>query len=106
VKEKLRDTLICRVDNRRTRWARVRKKWLLKAISMVKEMTTKKCVKPDMDKEIEEIRVEMERLTLKIQQEAQVHWKYEWPMKQRVKWSVQKLLDKEETSVEEVAEGS
>jgi hypothetical protein len=37
--------------------------------------------KEEMDKELEEMRAEMERLMLKMQQESQVHWKYEWPMK-------------------------
>jgi len=45
-----------------------------------------------MDKEIEEIRAKMDRLALKMQQEAQVHWRYEWPMNKKFRWHVQKLL--------------
>jgi hypothetical protein len=36
---------------------------------------------------------------LKMQQEAQVHWRYEWPMKQRVKWLVQKLFSRRQQQV-------
>jgi hypothetical protein len=38
-----------------------------------------------MDKELNEIREEMERLALNMQQEAKVHWRYEWPLKQERK---------------------
>jgi hypothetical protein len=31
---------------------------------------------------------------LKMQQEFQVHWRYEWPMKQRETWHVQNLLSR------------
>jgi hypothetical protein len=55
--------------------------------------------KAEMDKELEEIRVELDRITLKMQQEAQVHWRYEWPMKQREKWHVQKLLARRQQEV-------
>jgi hypothetical protein len=41
--------------------------------------------KAEIDKELTEIRVRMEQLTLKMQQEAKVHWRYEWPMTKRVK---------------------
>jgi hypothetical protein len=41
----------------------------------------KKKRKPKMEKEIEEIRAELDNLTLKMQQEAHVCWRYEWPMK-------------------------
>jgi hypothetical protein len=34
----------------------------------------------------------MEQLTLKMQQETKVHWRYEWPLNRKVKWHVQKLL--------------
>jgi hypothetical protein len=45
-----------------------------------------------MDLELNEIRARMEKLTLKMQQDAKVHWVYEWPMKKKVKWSVKRLL--------------
>jgi hypothetical protein len=48
--------------------------------------------KAEIDKELIEIRERMEQLTLKMQQEAKVHWRYEWPLKRKVKWHVQKLL--------------
>jgi hypothetical protein len=41
----------------------------------------------------------MDRLTLKMQQESQVHWRYEWPLKRRVKWHVQKLLARRKQQV-------
>jgi hypothetical protein len=34
----------------------------------------------------------MEQLTLKMQQEAKVRWRYEWPLNRKSKWPVQKLL--------------
>jgi hypothetical protein len=34
----------------------------------------------------------MEQLTLKMQQEAKVHWRYEWPLNRKAKWPVQKFL--------------
>jgi hypothetical protein len=34
----------------------------------------------------------MEKLAFKLQQDAKVHWVHEWPMKKKVKWSVNKLL--------------
>jgi hypothetical protein len=34
----------------------------------------------------------MENLAFKMQQDAKVHWVYEWPMKKKVKWPIQKLL--------------
>jgi hypothetical protein len=42
--------------------------------------------------ELIEIRTRMEQLTLKMQHEAKVRWRYEWPLKRKVKWHVQKLL--------------
>jgi hypothetical protein len=48
--------------------------------------------KAEMDKELSEIRAEMEKLAFKMQQEAKVHWRYEWPLKRTTKWPVQKLL--------------
>jgi hypothetical protein len=48
--------------------------------------------KAEIDKELAEIRARMEQLTLKMQQEAKVHWRYEWPLNRKAKWPVQKLL--------------
>jgi hypothetical protein len=48
--------------------------------------------KEEIDKELAEIRARMEQLTLKMQQEAKVHWRYEWPLNKKAKWPVQKLL--------------
>jgi hypothetical protein len=45
-----------------------------------------------MDKELSEIRAQMEKLAFKMQQEAKVHWRYEWPLKRTTKWHVQNLL--------------
>jgi hypothetical protein len=36
----------------------------------------------------------MEKLAFKMQQDAKVHWVYEWPMKKKVKWPVKELLIK------------
>jgi hypothetical protein len=41
----------------------------------------------------------MERLTLKMQQESHVHWRYEWPIKRKVKWHVDKLFSRREPQV-------
>jgi methyl coenzyme M reductase subunit D len=48
--------------------------------------------KVEIDKELIEIRAKMERLALKMQQDAKVHWTYEWPLKRKVEWPVQKLM--------------
>jgi hypothetical protein len=45
-----------------------------------------------MDEEITEIRKRMEDLALRMQQDAKLHWVYEWPIKRRVKWPVHYLL--------------
>jgi hypothetical protein len=34
----------------------------------------------------------MEQLTLKMQQETKVHWRYEWGLNKKEKWPIQKLL--------------
>jgi hypothetical protein len=47
----------------------------------------------NVDLELIEIREIMEQLTLKMQQEAKVHWRYEWPLKRKINWPVQKLLE-------------
>jgi hypothetical protein len=36
----------------------------------------------------------MENLAFKMQQDAKVHWVYEWPMKKKVKWPIKKFLAK------------
>jgi hypothetical protein len=38
-----------------------------------------------MDLEFNEVRARMEKLTFKMQQDAKVHWVYEWPMKKKEK---------------------
>jgi hypothetical protein len=48
--------------------------------------------KAEMDKELSEIRAQMEKLAFKMQQESKVHWRYEWPLKRTTRWPVQKLL--------------
>jgi hypothetical protein len=45
-----------------------------------------------MDKEFIQIRIRIEQLTLKMQQQAEVHWRYEWPLSRKEKWLVQNLL--------------
>jgi hypothetical protein len=45
-----------------------------------------------MNKELSEIRVQMEELAFKMQHESKVHWRYEWTLKRIAKWPVQKLL--------------
>jgi len=49
-------------------------------------------IKVEIDKELMEIMKEMEMLALKMQQQARVRWRYEWPLKRKNKWYVQKLL--------------
>jgi hypothetical protein len=34
----------------------------------------------------------MEQLTLNMQQEATIHWRYEWALSKKSKWPIQKLL--------------
>jgi hypothetical protein len=48
--------------------------------------------KVEMDKELSEMREQMENLTFKMHQEAKVHSRYEWPLKRTTKWPVQILL--------------
>jgi hypothetical protein len=55
--------------------------------------------KVEMDKELSEIRAKMERLAFKMQQEAKVRWRYEWPLKRTTKWHVQKLLARRQQQV-------
>jgi hypothetical protein len=55
--------------------------------------------KEEIDKELSEIRAEMEKLALKMQHEEKVHWRYEWPLKRKAKWHVQKLLARRQQQV-------
>jgi hypothetical protein len=48
--------------------------------------------KSEMDKEHSEIRAKMERIAFKMQKEAKVCWRYQWPLKRTSKWHVQNLL--------------
>jgi hypothetical protein len=48
--------------------------------------------KEKMDKELAEIRVRMEELALRVQQNARTRWVYEWPLRRKAKWLVKKLL--------------
>jgi hypothetical protein len=52
----------------------------------------KKKSKEKICKDLIEIRERMEQLTLKMQHETKVHWRYKWPLNRKVKWPVQKLL--------------
>jgi hypothetical protein len=46
-----------------------------------------------MDKELTEIRVDIENLELRMQQKAKPRWVYEWPMKEpKVKWPIKELM--------------
>jgi hypothetical protein len=47
----------------------------------------------EMDKELAEIRADIEKLELRMQQKAKSRWVYEWPMKKpKVKWPVKELM--------------
>jgi hypothetical protein len=47
----------------------------------------------EMDKELYEIRADIEKLELKMQQKAKPRWVYEWPMKEsKAKWPLKKLM--------------
>jgi hypothetical protein len=47
----------------------------------------------EMDKELAEIRADIEDLELRMQQKAKPRWVYEWPMKKpKVKWLVKELM--------------
>jgi hypothetical protein len=51
-----------------------------------------KKIKTKIDKDLIQIRERMEQLTLKMQQETKVHWRYEWGLNKKEKWPIQKLL--------------
>jgi hypothetical protein len=45
-----------------------------------------------MENDLNEIREEMDKIALKMQQEVGVHWRYEWPLNRKEKWPFQNLL--------------
>jgi hypothetical protein len=53
----------------------------------------------EMDKELKETQERLDRLMQKMQQEAQGSWRYEWPMKQKVKWPIQQLISRRQKQV-------
>jgi hypothetical protein len=55
--------------------------------------------KAEIEKELKEIREKIEKLTLKMQREAKVHWTYEWPLRKKVKWHVQELSARKQQQV-------
>jgi hypothetical protein len=55
--------------------------------------------KEKKDKELKEMREELNRLMLKMQQEAQGRWKYEWPLKRKVKWPIQQLISRRKKKI-------
>jgi hypothetical protein len=47
----------------------------------------------EMDKELYQIRVDIEKIALRMQQKAKPRWVYEWPMKKpKIKWPVKELM--------------
>jgi hypothetical protein len=47
----------------------------------------------EMDKELYEIRADIKKLALRMQQKSKPRWVYEWPMKElKVKWLVKELM--------------
>jgi hypothetical protein len=42
-----------------------------------------------MNKELKETQERLDRLMLRMQQEERGSWRYEWPIKQKVKWHIQ-----------------
>jgi hypothetical protein len=59
----------------------------------------KKIRKEEMDKELKETREELDRLMQKMQQEEQGRWRYEWPMKRKVKWPIQQLIYRKQKKI-------
>jgi hypothetical protein len=47
-----------------------------------------------MDKELEEVREEIDKLMIRMQQEVQGGWKYEWPLNKKARCLVQKLFSR------------
>jgi hypothetical protein len=60
--------------------------------------------KVEMDKELSEIRAEMEKLALKMQQEEKVRWRYEWPLKRKPSGCSEVVGQKATTGVKKVVE--
>jgi hypothetical protein len=52
--------------------------------------------KEEMDKELNETREELNRLMLQWQRMQQGSWRYEWPMKGKVKWPIQQLISRKQ----------
>ena len=49
----------------------------------------------EMDKELADIKQEMEELEMKMRQNKKQRWVYEWPMQtQKVKWPIRELMVK------------
>jgi hypothetical protein len=55
------------------------------------EVFPQKC-KAEIEKDLREIRVEMEELAFNMQQETKVCWRYEWPLKRKTRWFVRDFL--------------
>jgi hypothetical protein len=43
----------------------------------------------------------MEKLAFKMQQDAKMHWVYEWPLKRKEKWLVQEIVGQRTVKVVE-----
>jgi hypothetical protein len=70
-------------------------RWLLKAIGMLKKEPEKADERTEMDKELYDIKREMEELEMKMRQDKKPRWVHEWPMKKpKVKWPVRELMVK------------
>jgi len=48
--------------------------------------------KAEIDEELIDIRVEIEKIALWMQQNTRSRWLYEWPMKTKEKWLVKELM--------------
>jgi hypothetical protein len=85
----------CRSDSSRSvREADRTTRWLLKAISMLRK-SSKLMSAAEMDKELADIKREMEELEMKMRQNKKPRWVHEWPMKKpKVKWPVRELMVK------------
>jgi hypothetical protein len=62
----------------------------------------KRMRREEMDKELKETREELNRLMLKwkkMQQGEKGRWRYEWPMKKKVKWPIQQLISRRKKKI-------
>jgi hypothetical protein len=61
----------------------------------------KKMSREEMDKEIKETREELNRLMLKWMNATREkgRWRYEWPMKRKVKWPIQQLISRKKNKI-------